>query len=149
MNVRYRKLPDATREGGYNFYPLLQVFLRHQMNMRPILALVDSGSSDCIFPVSLGEVLGLDAFSGKRHTFHAFDSKETEGFVHKVDLQVTGFSHWISLDVVFIASEVIPILGQVGFFENYQIVFERFTRRFEVNTKADAVVRKRGGRKVR
>lgn len=58
MNIKYRKIDDETRPEGYWFYPLLQVFIRHGVNMRPVLALVDSGSSDCVFSASLGEVLG-------------------------------------------------------------------------------------------
>jgi hypothetical protein len=57
---------------GYWFYPFLQVFIRHDVNLRPVLAL---------------------------------------------------------------ESEVMPILGQQGFFESYQVVFERFKRQFEINTK--------------
>ena len=145
MNIKYRKVDDETRPEGYWFYPFLQVFLRHGVNMRPVLALVDSGASDCIFSASLGEVLGIDVRAGKAHNFHSFDLKETQGFVHKVNLQVTGFSHWIEVDVVFIESEVMPILGQSGFFDNYQIVFERFKRQFEVNTKTDAIIRNKRG----
>ena len=92
----------------------------------------------------MGEVLGIDVPSGTPHKFHSFNL-ETPGFVHKVRLQVTGFSHWIEIDAVFIESEVMAILGQSGFFENYQIVFERFKRQFEINTKTDAIIRNRRG----
>jgi hypothetical protein len=113
--------------------------------MQPILALVDSGASDCIFSASIGEVLGIDVPSGRPHKFHGFDFQETRGFIHKVSLQVAGFPHWVEIDAVFIESEVMSILGQKGFFENYQIVFERFSRRFEINTKADAMIRNKRG----
>jgi hypothetical protein len=145
MNIRYRKVDDDTRPEGYWHYPFLQVFLRNGGNMRPVLGLVDSGASDCIFSASLGEVLGIDVRAGRPHNFHAFDLKETQGFVHKINLQVTGFAHWIEVDAVFIESEVLPILGQSGLFDNYQIVFERFKRQFEVNTKVDAIIRNRRG----
>lgn len=145
MNIKYRKIDDDTRPEGHSFYPLLQVFIRCELNMRPVLALVDSGAADCIFSASIGEVLGIDVTSGTPHKFHAFDKKETQGFVHTVHLQVTGFTHWIEVEAVFIESEVIPILGQSGFFENYQIVFERFKRQFEINSKVDAIIRNKRG----
>jgi hypothetical protein len=145
MKIKYRKVDDETRPEGCWHYPLLQVFLRNSVNMRPVLGLVDSGASDCIFSASLGEVLGIDVPAGRPHQFHAFDLKETRGFVHKVNLQVTGFSHWIEVQAVFIESEVLPILGQSGLFDNYQIVFERFKRQFEVNTKVDAMIRNKRG----
>jgi hypothetical protein len=145
MNIPYRKIDDDTRPEGHSFYPLLQVFIRYGMNMRPVLALVDSGSSDCVFSASFGEVLGIDVPAGKPHHFHAFDLKEVQGFVHKVHLQVNGFPHWIDVDAVFIESEVLPILGQRNFFESYQIVFERYRRKFEINTKTDAIIRNKRG----
>lgn len=145
MNIKYRKIDDETRPEGYWYYPLLQVFIRNGVNMRPVLALVDSGSSDCVFSASFGEVLGIDVPAGKPHQFHAFDLKAVRGFVHKVQLQVTGFDHWVEIDAVFIESEVLPILGQQGFFESYQVVFERFRRQFEINSKTDAVLRNKRG----
>ncbi|SRR6266478_3599577 len=145
MNIKYRKVDDETRPEGHSLYPFLQVLIRHELNMQPVLALVDSGSSDCIFSASFGEVLGIDVSSGKPHKFHSYDLQETRGFVHRVNLQVAGFPHWISVDAVFIESEVLPILGQSGFFENYQIIFERFSRRFEINTREDAAIRNRKG----
>jgi hypothetical protein len=62
-----------------------------------------------------------------------------------VKLQVPGFTHWIDVDAVFAESEVMPILGQQGFFESYQIVFERFRRQFEINTREDAMLRNKKG----
>ena len=106
VNIRYRKLDDETRAEGHSFYPLLRVLIRHGANMRPVLGLVDSGASDCIFSASLGKVLGIDVVSGKPYKFHGFDLQETPGFVHTINLQVDGFSHWIEIDAVFIESEV-------------------------------------------
>ncbi|MDX6444059.1 MAG: hypothetical protein QOH71_1133 [Blastocatellia bacterium] len=65
--------------------------------------------------------------------------------MHSVQLQVTGLDHWIEIEVGFITREIIPLLGQSGFFENYQVIFEHFRRQFEVNTKMDALIRNRRG----
>ena len=73
MRLRYYKLPDQTRPEGFSFYPLLRVFLRHEMNMQQILGLVDSGSVDCVFPASMAELLRIDLRSGNPHEFHGFD----------------------------------------------------------------------------
>jgi hypothetical protein len=66
MNIQYRKIPDRTRPEGYTFYPLLRVFLRHELKMQYMLALVDSGSADCVFPASIAELLQIDIPSGLR-----------------------------------------------------------------------------------
>ena len=113
--------------------------------MRRMFALVDSGSVDCIFPASVGELLHIDIRSGQPYEFHGFDLRLVRGFVHRVHLQVAGFAHWVAIDAVFLESTGIAILGQSGFFENYQVVFERWTQRFEITTKTDAMVRNRRG----
>ena len=145
MNIKYHKLPDDTRPEGVSFYPLLQVFLRHDVNMQNILALVDSGSVDCVFPASIGQLLGVDIASGTPHKFHGFDLGPVQGYVHRISLQVAGFSHWIDFDAVFLESEGMPILGQNGFFDSYQVIFERWARQFEINSKTDAMIRNRRG----
>jgi len=146
MNLQYRKLPDQTRPEGYTFYPLLRIFLRRDLNMQYLLTLVDSGSADCVFPVSMAELLRIDITSGERHEFHGFDNRSIPGFIHQVHLQVAGFNHWVSVDAVFLQSDGMPIVGQRGFFDHYQVVFEKWKRRFEVNTKEDAIIRNRRGR---
>lgn len=146
MRIKYRKIPDDTRAGGYSFYPFLRIALKSGVNMCTTSALVDSGSLDSIFPESLGQVLGLDIPSGEPHTFHGFNHEDTSGYVHKVKMQVEGFSHWIDLDVAVIQSEkVIPVIGQNGFFENYQVIFERFQRTFEIIPKIEAIMRNKRG----
>jgi hypothetical protein len=145
MNIQYRKLDDDTRPEGYTFYPLLQIFLRRDMNMMHVLSLVDSGSADCVFPASVAELLRIDIPSGQPHKFHGFDNRLVSGFVHRVHLQVAGFTHWVPVDAVFLESDGLAILGQRGFFDSYQIVFEKWARRFEVNTKTDAMIRNRRG----
>ena len=145
MNIGYHKLPDDTRPEGVSFYPLLQVYLRHDVNMMNVLGLVDSGSADCVFPSSIGELLRIDIPTGTPHEFHGFDSRLVAGFVHKVHLQVAGFSHWVLIEAVFLQSDGMVILGQRGFFDSYQVLFEKWSRRFEINTKEDAMIRNKRG----
>lgn len=145
MNIRYRKMADETRPEGFSFYPLLRVYLRHQVNVQNVLALVDSGSIDCVFPASIAQLLRIDLYAGKPHQFYGFNLSPVKGYVHKINLQVEGFPQWINLDAVFLESEGVPILGQNGFFENYQVIFERWARQFEVNSRTDAMIRNRRG----
>jgi len=146
MKIRYLKLPDAHNPTGYSWHPLLQVCMRYGGKGRVFHALLDSGASDCIFPESLGRLLGIDVPSGTPKTYFGIAKQAATGFVHKVDLQVTGFAHWITLEVGFVRGDIVPLLGQNGFFEKYQIIFERFRHQFEVNTRENALMRGRKGR---
>ena len=88
--IKYRKFADDTRPEGVSYYPLLQVFLRHDVNIKKTLALVDSGSVDCVFPASIGELLNVDIRSGEPYAFHGFDLRLVPGFVHKVHCKWQG-----------------------------------------------------------
>lgn len=143
MKIRYTKLPDVLNPGGYSWYPMIQVCARYGNKGRVLHALVDSGAVDCIFPASIGEVIGIDVPSGEPKTYFGLAEQAASGFVHSIQLQVTGFNHWINIDAGFIDSNISPLLGQHGFFSNYQIIFERFRKQFEVNTRESALMRGR------
>ena len=146
MRFRYTKLPDLLEPGNYNWYPLVQICLRFNNKGRNIQALLDSGAIDCIFPASVGELLGIDVPSGRPKTYFGLAEQAATGFQHTIRLQVTGFDHWITLDAGFIQSEnVLPLLGQTGFFSQYQITFERFRYQIEIKTREQALMRGRRG----
>jgi hypothetical protein len=85
--------------------------------------------------------------SGQPKTYFRLARQAAPGFVHTIKLQVTGFDHWVSLDVAFISADIVPLLGQSGFCSTYQVIFERFRKQFEVNTRENALMRaKMGGR---
>lgn len=141
MKIRYTKLPDLLSPDAYSWYPLIQVCARQDKKGRVFHALVDSGAVDCIFPESIGRLLGIDVPSGQPKTYFGLARQAAPGFLHSIKLQVTGLDHWVTLDVGFIDADIIPLLGQSGFFSNYQIVFERFRYQFEVNKRERALVR--------
>jgi hypothetical protein len=145
MNIRYRTVPNLLHPEGHVKMPLLQVVLRYNEQARLVLALVDSGSVECIFPESLGTVLGIDVPSGEPRSFYGLANQEAIGFMHPVQLQVTGFDYPVEIKAGFVPGNIVPLLGQSGFFEKYQVVFERFNRSFQVYTKTDALIRNRIG----
>src|SRR6266850_3189406 len=140
MKIRYTKIPDLLNPGGYNWYPLIQVCARSQNKSRVFHALVDSGAVDCIFPKSIGTLMGIDVLSGKPKTYFGLARQSAAGYLHEIDLQVTGYNHWIRIEVGFVDSDIIPLLGQTGFFSNYQVIFERFRYQLEVNKRERALM---------
>lgn len=146
MKIRYMKLPDAHTPGGYSWYPFLQICLRYGTRGRVLNALVDSGAVDCIFPESVGRLIGIDVRSGKPKTYFGIAKQAAPGFVHTVNLQVTGLSQWLTFEAGFVCADIDPLLGQTGFFETYQVIFERFRHQFEINNRETALMRGRRGR---
>jgi hypothetical protein len=73
---------------------LLPIFLRQGVNMIHVLSLVDSGSADCVFPASIGELLGINITSGNPHQVHGFDNRLVPGsanFVVSINPVTGGF----------------------------------------------------------
>jgi hypothetical protein len=93
----------------------------------------------------MGTLLGIDIPTGEPKTYYGIAGQAAPGFVHSVELRVTGFDQWLKIKAGFVDQDILPLLGQSEFFENYQIVFERYKRQFDVNTKSDALIRNRRG----
>lgn len=146
MKVRYLKLPDVIDPSGYTWFPYLQVCLRSGNKSRVVHALVDSGAVDCIFPESTGRLLGIDVPSGTSKTYYGIARQPVNGYLHSVDLRVTGLDQWITILAGFVDADIDPLLGQRGFFEKYQISFERWRYQFEINKKETALMKGRRGR---
>lgn len=150
MKIRYRKLPDILDPTTYSHYPYLQVCIRYQQNAgQPLFALVDSGAIDTLFPAALGDTLGIDVLSGERKVYFGIGGHAAVGYIHECDMQVSGFNTWIKMRIGFLDTIRIPLLGQSGFFENYQVLFERFRYQFEIYPKIDALIRGSRGRRRR
>ena len=124
MRIRYRRLPDLIDPAQFNHYPYLRIAVRHTNITQPFLALVDSGAIDTLFPAVVAEVIGIDLESGVRKVYFGIGGHAAIGYVHECQLQVQGFNPWNKVKIGFVDTIKIPLLGQSGFFENYQVIFE-------------------------
>jgi len=86
----------------------------------------------------VGQVLGIDLQAGRLKRFAGISAGNfVDAYMHKIQMQIQGFSEMIDLEAAFTDSEwVSGILGQSGFFANYRVTFERFRGRFEVTSRA-------------
>ena len=89
-----------------------------------------------MFHRSIGEALGIDIESGRVKDYTGIARQSVVGYVHEIGLRVQGMSEWVKIQAAFIDSQIIPLLGEGGFFDNFQVVFERYRGRFEVNSRA-------------
>ncbi len=135
MKFKYTKLPSNQHASGFIGVPLLQVRLSNGENQRVVRALLDTGADDSMFHSSVAQLLGIDLTSGEEKKYTGIGGQTVECYVHPVRLQVQGFNEWIELMAAFTDDNEIPILGQSGFFDNYQVVFERYRWRFEVRSR--------------
>jgi hypothetical protein len=58
------------------------------------------------------------------------------GYIYPIRFQVQGFSEWIELEAGFVDTQLpFQILGQSGFFDRYEIGFQRYRGRFEIKSR--------------
>ena len=136
MKFRYKKIASDVDPKGYTSHPVIQVSLRYGNRAVDLRGLIDSGAADCLFHRSIGEALGIDIESGRVKDYTGIARQSVVGYLHKIGLRVQGMSEWVEIEAAFIDAQVIPLLGEGGFFDSFQIVFERYRGRFEVNSRA-------------
>lgn len=132
MKFRYMYVPDDTTIEGYVEIPMLDVHLFYHGQQDSVTCLVDSGADECMFHSSVAENLGINLKSGDVRTYYPIGLQAITGYVHKIELQIQGFSERIQIEAGFTEESELSVLGQSGFFENYQITFRGFEKTFEI-----------------
>ena len=144
MSIRlkfdYRKFPADRSEA----------FPRRQSATRPVipvtlingdrkvtnLAIIDSGADLCIFHAEIGEQIGIDIESGKVQTFSGITREQLTAYFHNIKIGIGGHEYdcyaGFSRDL---ANMPYGLLGQVGFFDLFNIVFDYNKERIELISK--------------
>lgn len=114
--------------------PILSIQLACNHNKETIWALIDSGAEISVFNKEIAALLGIDVRSGKRFALGGIvDNSAISAWLHQVSIRIGEFGS-ISTMVAFTDSDSpgLSLLGQRGFFDNFQIRFKRFQNVFEV-----------------
>ena len=133
MRFRYTEIrnhQDPTRPFNR---PYLIVRLAHSTKHKDVIALVDSGADLCLFHSDIGRLIGIDVESGSELAFEGVSGATATAYLPRVSLTVRGVRS-ITLDIGFTDSMAVGtgLLGQQGFFEQFQINFELHEKNFEV-----------------
>ena len=139
MKFKYRYLRDSSGSGrDYIRLPLLQVRLASGANRTDVVGLVDTGATDCLFDRDVADDLGITlADSDLTREYFGVGGQSVIGHIHPIRFQIQGFSEWIEIEVGFIDAKLpYQLLGQTGFFDNYEINFKRYRGRFEIRSRS-------------
>jgi len=134
MTFYYEIYPDDVHPKGYIEPPLLDVRLFYRGKHDDVRCLVDSGADECLFSSSIAANLGIDLESGEPRTYYPVGGHSFTGFIHRIELQIHGFDERIEIDAGFTGNSRLSLLGQDSFFENYEVVFRGYEKRFEINS---------------
>lgn len=98
--------------------------------------IIDSGADLCIFHAQIGEVIGLTIESGKLLKFTGISGQQLTAYFHDLEIEVGGYRFdcyaGFSREM-----ENMPygLLGQVGFFDLFNVVFDYEKQRIELKLK--------------
>jgi hypothetical protein len=101
---------------------------------KDVVSLIDSGADVCLFHSDIGRMLGIDIEAAPELAFQGVSGVREVAYLHRVDLVVRGLNS-ITLDVGFTNSMAAGtgLLGQHGFFEQFQINFQLNEKWFEAS----------------
>ena len=139
MKFKYRYLPDSSGPGrAYIRLPLPKIRLGSGANHPNVVGLVDSGATDCLFDRDVADDLGIKlADSDVTREYFGVGGQSVIGHIHPIRFQIQGFAEWVDFDVGFIDAKLpFQLLGQSGFFDNYEISFQRYRGRFEIKSRS-------------
>jgi hypothetical protein len=134
MRFRYTDIPNSQNPQKPFSRPYLIIRLLNGDNHKDVISLVDSGADICLFHADIGRMLGIEIEAGSELAFQGVSGVREVSYLHRVGLGVRGLSP-ITLDVAFTNSMAVGtgLLGQHGFFEQFEINFELSQKRFEVS----------------
>ena len=113
-----------------------------------VAALVDSGADGCLFHSSVGRTLGIDVKSGPLEMIHSLSSDAIPSYVHQVHLALKG-EPGIDIEVGFLDSDFLAdggLLGQIGFFDEFDVRFQRWQNAIHIHRRRGWGNAKRAGR---
>jgi len=137
MKFKYKVHKKSGRPANLEEFPLLEVELAYKRNRVKVDCMVDSGASESLFTTDIVDLLGIDLSNARPQEYEGIGRGTIVGFRREIRLHITGFpaSEWIKIKAGFIEDDM-PIIGQEGFFDNYEVTFRKFKKSFEIKNRS-------------
>jgi len=90
-----------------------------------VLALIDSGADDCLFPLEVAQYLRLPLKRDAIHRYGGIGEGSVAAVFGSVALEVGKWTFWDFYAGFSDSPSVVPILGQNGFFNKFEVTFNR------------------------
>lgn len=135
MKFKYRKI-DLTSPFSKQLIsrPIIPISLEFQGAKIRYEALIDSGADFTILPIGLISVLNIDIKKCKEVNFSGVGGEIINGVITKVALGI-GEHNYLTNVVFAEISGAIGILGQLGFFNFFKVVFDLKKKEIEIISK--------------
>jgi predicted aspartyl protease len=137
MRIPYTKYKIGTE---LERLPLVSVRLACNKEKVKLWALVDSGADFSVFNGDIAAILNIDLKKGKQIELMGLVGGSAPAWVHQVNLEVEGLRS-VNINVAFTESSMpeLCLVGQRGFFDQFQIRFEPYKDLIEIYPKSTTV----------
>ena len=132
MKFRYELVPSMV-DGSLILQPRVLVKFTNLENGKSITvnALVDSGASISFLNISLAEDLGVDLAASPQGEVSSAN-KDDIAYYHNLKIHMQQDTHEFVIPCGFMDFRTDAVVGQTGFFELYRVLFERYSKTFEL-----------------
>ena len=141
MRLPYRREPvlpsPAHRARSSVLRPRIRVRVRHRDRFVDVLALIDSGADDCLFPKGIADLLDLPLQAENACRYVGVGGDEVRSVFQAVTLEI---GHWsFPAYVGFLEAPTAPaLLGQNGFFSRFIVKFDLPREAMEIELAQEA-----------
>jgi hypothetical protein len=125
MRYRYTQYANALDPARPFLRPMVGVRIVNGNKTKGLPAVVDTGCDVSLAHTDIGTLVGIDVPTGRPYNYAGSVVGQTaDAYIHTVHLIIVNHT-WVDLDIAF-ANEMHPgfiLLGQRGFFENFDVKF--------------------------
>ena len=138
MKFPYKKYPSTNITKAFPeksaLIPIIPVRLLNNNKYIDCNVLIDSGAHACIFPAELGEQIGIQVENEYEHNFCGIGGGALKAYFHRIKIEVGG--HKSDSYIGFTYDELpVPLLGQIGFFNLFSVIFDLSKEVIELKRK--------------
>lgn len=120
--------------------PLIEVCFENKTGRFPVLAMLDSGTDSTVANAEIAEALHISPNTCRPAKLGGIGG-EKQGFVCEIDIHIPDFDLTMHVPVIFIKDPAFDVLlGQLHFFKNFKIRFEKAHDVFYVQKEVDMKV---------
>ena len=136
MKYQYSAVFDPSKPTApHRRRPIIEIELFGPLkNVSIFGALVDSGADNILINAESAKYVGINLDKAKKkESVTGIDGKAMETHFIDVDIKIKEFTDKVKVEVGFVPNLAVhALLGQIGFFDNYRIKFERDHNTFEI-----------------
>ncbi len=101
--------------------PIIPILLKSKNAFIIYRALIDSGADHCIFSKDLADLLEIKLSSKNKVMFRGVSGENINGFLNEIDIRVGNVTYQAKVIFAEISDFGHGILGQIGFFDHFDV----------------------------